>query len=378
MSTAIDGFFDKLKKHLDIINNSNVDNEAMRHDLLIRPIITSTQMLGWNCGEVISQSTIDVPQNVRNSYYWDRAEPKKRRPDMIISPYGMNKTVAVIEEKKRQASLNALANKIGQLKEYQYLHNAVWGVLTDGEKWILQKNNEIFHTFSTLDDLHKNFEDFIMCIGKEALMERLIKYGTTDIVIVKPFVNMTLVLSLSKLIPKSSIDDYLMIDSVECIDFLSDIHVGWRNVILNQSHDIVSSDMYELVRNVWDNFLADLSHVLIGYKELILEDLLLNTGKKTDPIVYKNREIYRKLLDKWITFYPRISKLTADINAGTIWQVDKIMEMYAESGYPLLLSENCSATFLIDIIENRSFNRLPRLSREHIEDLYRGKNYYEK
>lgn len=374
MTINIDRFFDNLKKHLDAICNSQVDNEAMRHDLLIRPIITSPLVLGWNCEEVIAQSTVDVPLNVRESYFWDKAKPKKRRPDMIVVPYGMNKTVAVIEEKKRQVSLTALANRMGQIKEYQYLHNAVWGLLTDGEKWILQKNNEIFHTFSTLDDLRKNLEDFKQCIGRSALMKRLTRYGTADLVIVKPSVNVTLVLSLSRLIPKSSLKEYLLIHSIESLDFLQDIHVGWHDVLCIKSKGMLSTDMYELVEDVYSNFLVDLWGAMAICKELILMESLSKTGLKKSP--WHNK--YRKLLDRWLSFFPRINKLTADINSGIIWQIDTLMELFADSQYPLWLSDSCSETFLKEIIESQVFHRLPIKSQKSIRNLYRDKVYLER
>ena len=92
-----------------------------------------------------------------DSYIWKNASPTKKRPDLLIVPYGLSQSVAVIEEKKKQADVRKLKGFSSQLSEYQQMENVVWGVLTDGEKWIIKKNNEIYYSFSNIDELAKKF-----------------------------------------------------------------------------------------------------------------------------------------------------------------------------------------------------------------------------
>jgi len=168
MDLQLIAFFDELQRRLDKLNESDTDNEAMRHDLIVRPLLTHPLTLGWGETEVQSQQTI-----------LDR-----KRPDIIIVPDDYNQAVAVIEEKKKQRNINSLKKHLCQLLNYQGLLDSVWGLLTDGERWILQKNLEPFHTFHSLVELKNNLVDLQLCIGRNILMERLKNHGTADLVIV--------------------------------------------------------------------------------------------------------------------------------------------------------------------------------------------------
>jgi hypothetical protein len=183
-------FFDELKKRADNLHlNTERDNESSRHDLLIYPTITSQFGLGWNPIDLISQSTINVPKEIENSLIFRGAVPKIRKPDILIVPNEIIKNVAVIEEKKKQENIESLANHKLQLNEYQALYECTWGVLTDGEKWIIKRNFETFHEFSTINELHKGIRDFRHCIGSEEIIARYNQYNTFDYIIISPHQN---------------------------------------------------------------------------------------------------------------------------------------------------------------------------------------------
>lgn len=183
-------FFDELKKRVDNLHsNTERDNESSRHDLLIYPIITSEFGLGWNPIDLISQSTINVPNEIKDSLVFRGAVPKIRKPDILIVPNEIIKNVAVIEEKKRQESIQSLAKHKLQLTEYQALYECTWGVLTDGEKWIIKRNFETFHEFATIDELRRGIKDFRNCIGNKEIIERYNQYNTFDYIIISPFLN---------------------------------------------------------------------------------------------------------------------------------------------------------------------------------------------
>lgn len=183
-------FFNELKKRADNLHsNAERDNESSRHDLLIYPTITSEFGLGWNPIDLISQSTINVPKEIENSLIFRGAVPKIRKPDILIFPNEIIKNVAVIEEKKKQESIESLANHKLQLNEYQALYECTWGVLTDGEKWIIKRNFETFHKFSTINELQKGIKDFRNCIGSKEIIDRYNQYNTFDYIIISPYLN---------------------------------------------------------------------------------------------------------------------------------------------------------------------------------------------
>lgn len=181
-------FFDGLKQNLEFLdNNADRDNEATRHDLIIYPIITNQFGLGWNPIDLISQSTINVPENISESHIFRGAIPKIRKPDLIICPNEIVKTFAVIEEKKRQTDLLALKDHRIQLSEYQSLYECNWGILTDGEKWLIKKGFETFHEFKSIDELEKGINDFRNALGRLSTLDRYRKYNTFDLIFISPF-----------------------------------------------------------------------------------------------------------------------------------------------------------------------------------------------
>ncbi|POR27944.1 hypothetical protein BWK58_03985 [Flavobacterium columnare] len=181
-------FFDELKRKLEFLdNNPDRDNEATRHDLIIYPIITNKFGLGWNPIDIISQSTINVPENISESHIFRGAIPKIRKPDLIICPNEIVKNLAVIEEKKKQTDLFALKDHRIQLSEYQSLYECNWGILTDGEKWLIKKGFETFHEFGSIGELEKGIYDFRNALGSLTTLDRYRKYNTFDLILISPF-----------------------------------------------------------------------------------------------------------------------------------------------------------------------------------------------
>lgn len=181
-------FFDDLRRKLDFLDqNANRDNEASRHDLLIYPVITNISGLGWNSTDIISQTTINVPKEVSESHIFRGAIPKVRRPDLLICPAEIIRNFAVIEEKNKQSDLAALKEHRVQLSEYQSLFECNWGILTDGEKWLIKKGFETLYEFSSIYELEKNIKDFRNAIGSTSTLNRYRKYKNFDLIIVSQF-----------------------------------------------------------------------------------------------------------------------------------------------------------------------------------------------
>jgi len=186
-------FFDELKISMEHLHKyPERDNEATRHDLLIYPILTNSRGLGWQPIDIISQSTINIPDNISESHIFRGAQPKIRKPDLIICPQDIIRNIAVIEEKNRQNDIQSLNNHRLQLSEYQSLYECNWGILTDGEKWIIKKGFETLFELSSIDELQKNINELRNVIGRDSMIERFKTYNTFDLVILSPILSWTL------------------------------------------------------------------------------------------------------------------------------------------------------------------------------------------
>jgi hypothetical protein len=178
-------FFDDLERRASSLHASpERDNEATRHDLLIHPLLVSPFGLQWDPTDLISQSTISVPREIANSHLFRKSIPKLRRPDILIFPKEVARRIAVVEEKERQCDIQALNWYRLQLAEYQALYECTWGLLTDGEKWIVKKNFETFHQFQNISELRVGIRDLRQCIGKHQVISRILKHNTSDLVLV--------------------------------------------------------------------------------------------------------------------------------------------------------------------------------------------------
>ncbi len=186
-STTVETAFDELKRRLDaLVQNPSHDNEATRHDRLVVPFLTNPLLLGWDLDDLVAQATIAVPNQLRDSHIFRKAEPRSRKPDILVASSAIRLNAFVVEEKDRQPSIDDLNGYRFQLHEYQSLYECVWGLLTDGNRWILKKGFETFHTFDSLDDLRSGLSDIQHCIGKQSLLTRQLSHGTCDLVIVVP------------------------------------------------------------------------------------------------------------------------------------------------------------------------------------------------
>lgn len=191
MSAEAD-FFDNLKRQLDFLsNNPSRDNESTRHDLIIYPIITNKSGLAWDSTDIISQSTINVPANVSESHIFRGAVPKIRKPDLIICPKEVIKNAVIIEEKKKQLDLANLKEHRLQLNEYQSLYECNWGVLTDGDKWLVKRGFETMLEFNSINELYKNIKEFRNLLGSKEVLSRYRQYNTFDLVFITPFAKIT-------------------------------------------------------------------------------------------------------------------------------------------------------------------------------------------
>ncbi|MCM0084467.1 hypothetical protein L4X63_23085 [Geomonas sp. Red32] len=310
-------FFDSLKRNLDLID-PKFDNEALRHDLIIHPILTSPDGLGWYNPEVIPQLNTAIYKELKESYVWKGAQPVRRRPDLVIVPLGMNNPVAIVEEKKRQIDISALKRHVGQVTEYQCLHNAVWGLLSDGEKWVLKKNNQIFHTFANLTELEKNFDDFKNCIGRVAIMSRLVEYNTSDLVIVAPARQDIFLCSL----------DIYSCSSMSLSTFFSNSPAAATDLMIflgKANEDIAAHGLDTLkvidCEQLWKYLM--LHTIALPIRKVALYKAGLELDKLFKTTSFRDPEIY---VDEWRKFQHDMSVLSKQIRSGAV-SADDIIDV---------------------------------------------------
>lgn len=175
--------FKQLHESIDLLrNHPEDDSEACRHEWIVRPLLTSEAGLGWNITELLPQKFLRIPNSLKGGQAirdgWDR---NGARPDIIIKPIGWP-SFAAIEEKGRHDNVQLLSTNRKQIREYEALIGCVWGVLTDGERWIIEKNFKIYMSFDSLAELERNFAELNDCLGRGSVLRRREHSGSYDII----------------------------------------------------------------------------------------------------------------------------------------------------------------------------------------------------
>ena len=360
MGCEQDRFFAQLESVLHRLStDGSIDNESVRHDLLIRPMLCSPVTLGWAGHEVLPQRSIAVGPQVQRSYYWRGGVPRQKRPDLIIVPYGLDRTIAVVEEKTRQAGIDALNSHLGQLKEYQYLHSCVWGLLTDGEKWTLQRNNEVLHCFSSLLEVKRHLADLQECIGRRAVVQRLLKHGTADLVVARASPMIVIVATATAAAPPSLALDYLRKPSPTGNDLMRGLSLPIRQEGFQCARTaLLPEDVQRLVHSMYgSNFMTVLMGVL-GYSELSL--LSTEQMKRTEYTMQ-----YADLMLKWLHCYHTLDAHLAEcLRTGKSAILD-LVPLFAGTETPLYGNDVSQAT-LKEIVDHPMFQYLTSASRENI------------
>lgn len=174
--------FDQLQTRLEyLLANPDRDSEAARHDALVLPFLTDAVGLGWNTLDLVPQENIAVPNSITDGLIFRDSIPKKRIPDLLIRPVDNDIVVAAIEEKEGQRDLQKLNDNHLQLREYQALCECTWGILTDGEKWIVKRNFESWGEFHSIQELRNNIEELRNAIGRQTVIARINAQGSPDL-----------------------------------------------------------------------------------------------------------------------------------------------------------------------------------------------------
>ncbi len=364
MGTQLDNFFSELQRCADHILTV-ADNEAIRHDLLVRPLLTSPLALGWEAGEVLSQLEMPVPHTIAESYYWRGAVPRKKRPDIVLVPYSVAPVAGVVEEKGHHVKLSELESHVGQLLEYQYLHRCIWGLLTDGEKWVLTKNHEIFHRFENLSDLKHRLADLQHCIGRSAILERFQRYRTYDLVYVRPSPSIIIVGIPGAQRPVTTLADFLRQPSNQGKDIVLYLYKSTRSDTFDHLDDVPSVDFRRVIEELIDDPFTDIVTVVYHAADFLLSYETYETGDKSS----KDRMLaaYEKGVQSWNEMYPVFRSHADELKVRTSLDLPWLMEFCNEvNHYPLT---RCSASFLKEVKQWCLSSLAPAHALETIENV---------
>jgi hypothetical protein len=359
MGSQLDDFFTDLQRRAEGAL-AVADNEAIRHDLLVRPLLTNPLALGWEEGEVLSQVEMQMPLTVAESYYWRGAIPKRKRPDIVLVPYNIGRVVGVIEEKGRHAELSELELHVGQLLEYQYLHRCVWGLLTDGEKWVLTKNHEIFQRFENLSDVKRRIADLQQCIGRAAIMERFHRYGTYDLVYVRPSPSIIIVGFPGAKCSVATFGDFLRKPSNQGRDIVLHLFKSVRTEVYRRLDDVPSVDFRSVLSSLYGSGLSNFATPVVVLAELLLSDREKDESEKSRLLT-----MYERSVLEWSEMYPvflsHADNLSRGVPLNTGWLMDFCKQVDC---YPI---GECSISFLNEAKEWCLFAAAPTRPLEHIE-----------
>ena len=221
MGAEVDRFFDNLERKAEHLSKT-AGNEAMQYNLIIRPFLTSALTLGWTSAGIAPQTASTLQEEIIPSNLGHGAIQKNLSPNVLIVPFGIPKDVALAVLNARIRGLKDLFRNLLMVKEYQYVHSAVWSLIIDGNKWVLQKNNKTCMTFNSLGELKKGLDDFRDCISLEAIVKRMIRFGTIDLLIVRPSSAIIVIASPERAYPPEAMSD-----------FITDAKITSRDLILN-------------------------------------------------------------------------------------------------------------------------------------------------
>ena len=363
MGSQLDDFFADLQRRAERVLTV-ADNEAIRHDLLVRPLLTSPLALGWEEGEVLSQVGMPVPHTIGESYYWRGAVPRKKRPDIVLIPYNVARVAGVIEEKGRHAEMSELESHVGQLLEYQYLHRCVWGLITDGEKWVLTKNHEIFQRFEGLSDLKRRLTDLQQCIGRSAILERFHRYGTFDLVYVRPSPRIIIVGFPGAQISVTTLGDFLRKPSNQGRDLVLYLFRSTRNEVHGRLDDVPSVDFRRVLRGLYGSGFSNFATPVVMAAELLLSGMIRDKSRE-DRILAD----YERCVQRWCEMYPVFRTHADDLAPRAPLNTDWLMEFCREVDYYPLWG--CSVSFLNEAKQSCLSAVAPGRALEYIEDALR-------
>lgn len=314
----VDALFDDFDRKLQSFGQN--DNEAMREINIIMPLLSHPYGLGWDGMDLLLKK-----------YYMGKY------PDITILPYNIHlpKPVAIVEAKKKHKDVPSLKKHLDQLKGYQEMYQTTWGLLSDGEKWILQKDNKEFHAFDSILEMKSHIKDLQHCIGKRSIIERIVKHNTVDIFIGNYADKIFTVID-----PFQSISD-----PVGLYEYLSQPTYGGAELIKNISETIESTrkgnKAFRLESLLIHSFRCNLASTVSQIMHLLINlEIEGHLGELNGN--------YYPVLKNWVNIYPSLIALLR----GTESKIDSVPIMQL-----LSQSENLYNDFISDLDNLDDFSK---------------------
>ena len=233
-------------------------------------------------------------------------------------------------------------------------------MLTDGNQWILQKNNEVFHTFGSIIDLKKHLTDLQQCIGRQAIVERLLRFGTADIVIARPSRRIVVIASPIKVSHPSTIDDFIKNPSNEAMDIVCNLSITLRNSVwIYFENNTVNKDVQRLLDHIYSQYLIDLAAAHNGFSYLCL-------WENPSPELAKD---YNVSTEKWLNVYHILDDYYENDILSNHINLDNLVMLFIDTQ----MTTHCqgiSFNYLKSIKKHTLFQNLPpRLKKLILEEI---------
>lgn len=149
------------------------DNESWRREALIRPVLRSPFGLGFQEHEILCEVSFPI-RTREDRLLADQIYPhrKRIRADYLIQPEGNVRPSGLVEAKRILPDFVSMQKHKNQALIGQVLANADWGLLTDGEAWLLMRGDEDILYCESLESLESGIQEFQFFVGREALIQQ--------------------------------------------------------------------------------------------------------------------------------------------------------------------------------------------------------------
>ncbi len=142
------------------------DNETWRREALIRPVLKSPFGLGFQEHEILCEVSFPIHAGQARLLAEEIYPNRKRiRADYLILPEGNIRPSGLVEAKGQLPDFVSVQSHKNQALIGQVLADTDWGLLTDGEAWLLMRGDEELLYCDSIENLEAAIAEFRSLVG---------------------------------------------------------------------------------------------------------------------------------------------------------------------------------------------------------------------
>jgi hypothetical protein len=178
-------FLDSLRRRIEHVP-APLDNEAWRREFVINPILQHPLLFGFEPAEIGAEIAYSLSPYERDRLAARFGDvPHSVRPDYIIVPADPATVAAVVEAKRRQPDVASHLRHASQLLLEQAVSGAPWGILTDGERWTVFRDDEPIVHADSLEDFAMSVQVFKRLVGRAALIDQVTRPKSLTVILLE-------------------------------------------------------------------------------------------------------------------------------------------------------------------------------------------------